>query len=402
MGDAAQNGPRRLIDLGSVAGRVAPSHWWPGAIPGVAVGVQLGTVEFYAGPPVLGGPDDLDAVIRTFVGAAKTSLFIAVQELDSRAIAEAILAAKAAKVRVQMILEGDYLLEAPPLSDPWSAKGANEGNRVIHSALLRAGVDVITDLNPAIFHQKFIVRDPGESTGAVLTGSTNFTLTDTGTNPPGNSTKTGNNLNHLVVLKGKRATDQYLAEFDRLRSGTFGELHERHEPRPAEFRLANIRIKPIFAPEQGPEMEIMKQMLKATTSIDFAMFTFASSSGIDDTMIRLVGQLDRLRGVLDRGQGVQQWAATQPLKAAGVELYENKPGTGVRKVHHKLMVIDERLVIAGSFNYTAPATTLNDENILVIGDLEETQPAAEAAQRQVAAFALAEINRIVTTLSQPV
>jgi phosphatidylserine/phosphatidylglycerophosphate/cardiolipin synthase-like enzyme len=149
-------------------------------------------------------------------------------------------------------------------------------------------------------------------------------------------------------------------------------------------------------------MEIMKQMLKATTSIDFAMFTFARSSRIDDTMIRLVGQLTRLRGVLDRGQGVQQWAATQPLKAAGVELYENKPGTGVRKVHHKLMVIDERLVIAGSFNYTAPATTLNDENILVMGDLEETRPTAEAAQRKLAAFALAEINRIITTLSQPV
>lgn len=366
------------------------------------MGVNLKTVEFYAGPPVLGGPDDLDLTIRDFIAGAKKSLFIAVQELDSRAIAEAILAAKATKIRIQLILEGDYLLEAPALDDPWAAKGANEGNRVIHSALLRAGVDVITDLNPAIFHQKFIVRDPGEPSGAVLTGSTNFTLTDTGMNPPGNGAKTGNNLNHIVVLHGKHVTDQYLAEFNRLRSGTFGELHERHEPRPVEFGLAGIRIKPIFAPEQGPEMEIMKQMLKAATSIDFAMFTFASSSGIDDTMIRLVGELSRLRGVLDRGQGVQQWSATQPLKAAGVELYENKPGTGVRKVHHKLMVIDERLVIAGSFNYTAPATTLNDENILVIGDLEETDPAAEVAQRQVAAFALAEINRIITDLSQPV
>jgi phosphatidylserine/phosphatidylglycerophosphate/cardiolipin synthase-like enzyme len=40
-------------------------------------------------------------------------------------------------------------------------------------------------------------------------------------------------------------------------------------------------------------------------------------------------------------------------------------------------VIDERLVIAGSFNYTGPADTLNDENILVFGNLEETNPAAE-------------------------
>jgi phosphatidylserine/phosphatidylglycerophosphate/cardiolipin synthase-like enzyme len=366
------------------------------------MGVQLGSVEFYAGPPVLGAPDDLDAVIRDFIAGAKTSLSIAVQELDSRTIAEAVIAAKQAKVRVQMILEGDYLVQSPGVADPWTASGDNEDNRVIHDAILRAGIDVVTDLNPAIFHQKFIVRDPGKSTAAVLTGSTNFTLTDTGTNPPGNPKKAGNNLNHLVVLHGQTAAEQYLAEFTRLRSGTFGDLHERREPRPAEFKLAHLRIKPVFAPDQGPEMEIMKQMLKAKTSVDFAMFTFAQSSGIDDTMIRLVGQLTRLRGVLDRGQGVQQWAATQPLKAAGVELFENKAGTGVRKVHHKLMVIDERLVIAGSFNYTAPATTLNDENILVIGDLEETDPAAEAAQRTVAAYALAEINRIIADLSSPV
>ena len=42
-----------------------------------------------------------------------------------------------------------------------------------------------------------------------------------------------------------------------------------------------------------------------------------------------------------------------------MQLFQNKPGTGVRKIHHKLMVIDERLVIAGSFNYIGPAGALN-------------------------------------------
>ena len=366
------------------------------------MGIQLGSVEFYAGPPVLGAPDDLDAVIRAFIAGATTSLLVAVQELGSRTIAGAILAAKAEKLHVQVILEGDYLLQDPPVADPWTAGGDNEENRIIHAALLRAGVDVITDLNPAIFHQKFIVRDPGRTTAAVLTGSTNFTLTDTGTNPPSGTGKVGNNLNHVLVLRGQRATDQYIAEFERLRQGTFGALHERLEPRPAEFRLAHLRVKPLYAPEHGPEMEIMKQMLKSRTSIDFAMFTFARSSGIDDTMFRLVSSLTRIRGVLDRGQGAQAWAATQPLKAAGVQLFQNRPGTGVRKVHHKLMVIDERLVIAGSFNYTDPANTLNDENIVVLGDLGETDPAAEGAQRQLAGYALAEIDRIITDLAEPV
>jgi phosphatidylserine/phosphatidylglycerophosphate/cardiolipin synthase-like enzyme len=85
-----------------------------------------------------------------------------------------------------------------------------------------------------------------------------------------------------------------------------------------------------------------------------------------------------------------------------VQLYTNTAASGVRKVHHKLMVIDERLTIVGSFNYTAPAATLNDENIIVLGDFEETSPAAETAQRTIAGYALTEITRIIDNLSQPV
>jgi phosphatidylserine/phosphatidylglycerophosphate/cardiolipin synthase-like enzyme len=66
------------------------------------------------------------------------------------------------------------------------------------------------------------------------------------------------------------------------------------------------------------------------------------------------------------------------------------------------MTIDDRIVIVGSFNYTAPATTLNDENIIILGDLEETDPAAEADQRQLALFARAEIDRIISTLAEPI
>ena len=100
---------------------------------------------------------------------------------------------------------------------------------------------------------------------------------------------------------------------------------------------------------------------------------------------------------------MQTWAATEPLKARGVHLYENAAGTGVRKIHHKLMVIDERLIIAGSFNYTEPATLLNDENIVVVGDLEEPAgTVADANQRRLAGFALAEIDRIIADLCDPV
>lgn len=364
--------------------------------------LRIGGVELFMGPTSVGGPDDLDAAIRDFIDDAQHTLAIAVQEIDSRSIAESIVAARARGVRVRVILEGDYLSEERAVADPWNGPGAHDENRLISSALLKSRVDLITDLNPKIFHQKFIVRDAGKGRAAVLTGSTNFTLTDTGTNAT-TGRGSGQNLNHVVVLHGQRAASAYLREFDRMRAGTFGALRERIEAKPSEFGLPLVRVKPLFAPRHGPEMEIMKQMLKAARTIDFAMFTFAQSSGIDDTMIRLRPQLDRMRGVLDRDQGAAAWAATKGLTGGSIELHANRRGTGVRKLHHKLMVIDERLLIVGSFNYTAPANNLNDENIIVIGDLEEPAGTpADDAQRELARFALDEIDRIVRDLAEPI
>jgi phosphatidylserine/phosphatidylglycerophosphate/cardiolipin synthase-like enzyme len=105
--------------------------------------------------------------------------------------------------------------------------------------------------------------------------------------------------------------------------------------------------------------------------------------------------------VLDHSQAGQVWAPTETLKSAGVELFVNDP-VKVRKVHHKLMVIDRQIVILGSFNYTGPATNLNDENIVVLGDLEETKPEAKAAQTALASYVLDEIDRITTGLAFPV
>lgn len=146
-----------------------PRHAW--LLRGTAVvvmGVVAGGLELYAGPVTLGAPDDLDQVVRDFIADAKSSLLVAVQELDSRTIAEALPAAHARKVAVQVVLESSYLAEPKPPADPWAAAGQNEANPTIHAALLRAGIRVIVDLNPAIFHQKFVVRDAHTDHAAAL------------------------------------------------------------------------------------------------------------------------------------------------------------------------------------------------------------------------------------------
>ena len=70
----------------------------------------------------------------------------------------------------------------------------------------------------------------------------------------------------------------------------------------------------------------------------------------------------------------------------------------LRKLHHKLMVIDEQIVVAGSFNYTQPANDYNDENLFVLGSVfpKVENIEVDAAECQALATHMkAEIERII-------
>lgn len=341
---------------------------------------KVGNIEVYMGPQEVGGPDNLKKSIIDFIDSTKKRLDIAVQELESTEIAWAIIRARQRKVKVRLVLEGDYLTVTRALSKPFDLIGVNEVNRQIHDAILRSKINVKTDYNPKIFHQKFIIRD-GE---AVLTGSTNFTDTGTSTN-----------LNHVFIVHDRKIAKIYSKEFKEIRQGHFGKLNEGHDPVPDKVVVDDVPLKILFAPDHSPEMEIMKQMLKARKRIDFAMFTFSQSSGIDDTMIALQKSGIKIRGALDGMAANQKWAATHGLKEAGVSLFRVPKKGKLRKLHHKLMVIDQQVVIAGSFNYTGPANNLNDENIIILGDLTSNEASSIAKQKKIASYVLKEINRII-------
>jgi phosphatidylserine/phosphatidylglycerophosphate/cardiolipin synthase-like enzyme len=72
---------------------------------------------------------------------------------------------------------------------------------------------------------------------------------------------------------------------------------------------------------------------------------------------------------------------------------------GQAALHHKLMVIDETIVVAGSFNYTQPANDFNDANLFVLGSPfpEVAGVNVDAANSQaLAGHMKAEIERIIT------
>ena len=111
-------------------------------------------------------------------------------------------------------------------------------------------------------------------------------------------------------------------------------------------------------------------------------------------------------GVLDRGQAAQQWAAPKWLKHPNIRLYLPKKAgnfANLRKLHHKLMVIDELIVVAGSYNYTEPANLYNDENIFVMGSTHEEVSGVDvevSPTRKLGRYFKAEIERIIA-LSEP-
>ncbi len=350
--------------------------------------IQEGNINIYLGPQQQGGPDSLLEPIIAFINKARRRqrLMIAVQEIDHQPIAEAIIAARKRGAIVDVVLEQDYLLCDKIPGDPFQPSGKHEENRFLLNALLRATVDVKSDFNSKIFHQKFMVR--GHS---VLTGSTNFTTTGI-----------SKNLNHVVVIDDAEVANAYAREFREIQQGRFGKQSIDRDEKPKEARVAGVRHKVLFAPDHAPEMEIMKQILKAKKRIDFAVFTFSRSSGIDDALIAASERGVQVNGVLDRRQANQKWAATHPMAKAGVQLNIAGNTGGLGKVHHKLITIDDSITIFGSFNYTKPANASNDENILIIGDIEEKNSAAKKIQKNIAKSIRKEISRITTAFGEKI
>ncbi|WP_066633040.1 phospholipase D-like domain-containing protein [Labilibacter marinus] len=345
-------------------------------------------LALYMGPQELGAPDDLKKVIIDFIDKTEKRLDIAIQELDDIDIAKAIIRAKNRKwftvsgksryLSVNLVLEGDYLQAIKPDPEPFEKGGSLRDNRTILNALFRSAINVKTDFNGKIFHQKFMIRDGKE----LLMGSTNFTKTGT-----------SKNLNHIAVVSNKKVVSAYKKEFKEIMAGKFGKNSEV-TPKPVPAISDSVRLKPLFAPNHNPEMEIMKQMAKAKEQIDFAVFTFAESSGIDDQMNLNARAGIKVSGLINGDQKNRKWSASKFLDDNIEVQFTQKGKKGLGKLHHKLMVIDKKVVIIGSFNYTKPANLFNDENVLIIGDIDETSEVGKKNQAKIAEYALKEIERI--------
>ena len=78
--------------------------------------------------------------------------------------------------------------------------------------------------------------------------------------------------------------------------------------------------------------------------------------------------------ILDKSDRTEQYSAADFVQHAGIATYiDDKHAIA----HNKIMLIDGRTIITGSFNFTKQAETSNAENLLVIRDKQTLYAAYE-------------------------
>lgn len=297
-------------------------------------GVDGGWFELYftnpSSPLALQQTGGMDIPLAAAIDSAKLSVDVAIYSLSLNSIRDALLRAYDRGVQVRMVMESDNL----DRSDPQKLKDA--------------GIPIIGDRREGLMHNKFVVVDNSE----VWTGSSNFT--DTGIYLDNNN---------MIRIRSVKIAENFTKEFEEMFiDDKFGDTIVSETPNPRVI-IEGTPVDVYFAPDDKVQASLVDVINTAQESIYFMAFSFTADP---------LGAAIRARaedgvtvaGVMDTEQ-VNSNIGTEfdPFRQAGLDVYRD----GIEgQMHHKVMIIDESIVILGSYNFTNSAEIRNDEAVLVI------------------------------------
>ncbi|KLO22271.1 hypothetical protein X275_01995 [Marinitoga sp. 1197] len=214
------------------------------------------------------------------------------------------------------------------------------------SGLKKSGILVKYDKNYKLMHNKFIIIDGY----CVITGSTNFT-----------NNGFGYNSNNSIIIFSNELAQDYMNEFNEMYNGYFGKNSIDNKPyKKVEFDSG--LIEPYFTPEDDLTNRIIKLINEANKKIHVMIFTF-SKRQIADALIDAKKRGVDVKIIAEEYQSNYNWAQINYLKQNGINVILDKND---KTFHHKVIIIDEKITLTGSFNFTNSAQYNNDENSLII------------------------------------
>lgn len=273
------------------------------------------------------GPDQ-DLAIA--INDARLSVDVAVMDLDLWSVRDALIAAHRRGVAVRMVVESDYL----------------EGDEI--QEIKAAGIPVLGDRREGLMHDKFVVIDRAQ----VWMGSMNFTLNDA-----------YRNNNNLVQVRSTRLAEDYTTEFEEMFvEDRFGPGSPANTPYPL-VSVDEGEVEVYFSPEDRVARRLGELIHNAQQSVYFMAYSFTLDELAGEMITRHRAGV-RIEGVMEASQAKNNPGSDyERLLAAGIEVrLDDNPGN----MHHKVIIIDEKIVVTGSYNFSRNAEEKNDENTLVL------------------------------------
>jgi phosphatidylserine/phosphatidylglycerophosphate/cardiolipin synthase-like enzyme len=299
---------------------------------------------YFTDPININNPDDWQSSVAgrliEKINAAESSIHIASFEFDLTPVADALIAARQRGVDVRWVTDDEHGIE----SDEEPGHGQ-------FAMLEQAEIEVRSDTRSALMHNKFWIFD-GQ---IVWTGSTN--ITENGIFDQDNNT---------VVIQSPELAAIYEREFQEMWDGRFGPT----SPSTLDQQIVTVdgsRIVVVFTSED-PALEnaIVPLVQSATQSIRFLTFSFTDFPLADAMSERFKSGVD-VAGVFEKFGSETEAAELRTLMCRSVPVKQDG-NSGF--LHHKVIVIDERIVVTGSMNYSTNAEENNDENVIIIDNAE--------------------------------
>jgi phosphatidylserine/phosphatidylglycerophosphate/cardiolipin synthase-like enzyme len=272
----------------------------------------------------------IDEVLAAAIDQARISVDVAIYDLNLWSLRDALINAHRRGVELRLVTESDNMDEQE-IQD-----------------IKEAGIQVLGDRREGLMHHKFVIIDRLE----VWTGSMNFT---TGGGYLDN--------NNLIRVRSSQLAEDYTHEFEQMFvDDHFGGKKNAGTPNP-NVTVNGSLIEVYFSPEDGTLEHILSAVNAAQESIYFLAYSFTSDE-LAQALIERAQSGITIAGVFDEDQ-YHSNAGTEydTLLNAGIDVrLDDNP----RLMHHKVIIIDQQVVITGSYNFSNNAEHNNDENTLII------------------------------------
>ena len=300
----------------------------------VGYGVRGPWFELYftdpANPLSSQGTGGVDGPLVEAVDAARLSIDLAAYSLSLNSVRYALIRAHERGVTVRVVMESTNM----DRSDP--------------QALIEAGIPIVGDDRQGLMHNKFMVIDRSE----VWLGTMNFT--DSGAY---------DDNNQMIRIQSEKIAADFLQEFNEMfEDDSFGPDIDPRTPHPS-VEVDGTRVDVYFSPDDGVLNALGLLLGNAQESIYFLAFSFTSNELGSLVRQKHAAGLD-VKGVMDEEQVASNTGTEfDPFRQKGVDvLIDGNDG----QMHHKVFIIDEKIVAFGSYNFSKSAEENNDENLIVI------------------------------------